>query len=129
MRGDLLTLVPEEAALLQSALETLERWAVARGYPLAPDLALIKRDLASYVASRAPGRVGATTRLERESVPHPGGERFVDTEEAALMLGLSSDALRKACRAGRFAGVARKSRGRWMILASVVEAEAAGKAA
>lgn len=125
---DLIGLVQEEAALVVAALERLEQLAAAGGGHLGMELARVKMELAAWVASRVEGRAGATTRPAGATEVHTAGEELITTEEAARMLGVSSDAVRKSCRAGRWAGAARKVRGAWLIEAEAVEAAAGGAA-
>jgi hypothetical protein len=60
-----------------------------------------KSILLGYLASSASGRVDATTRPLAEAVGDDHGE-LIDTEEAAEMLGLTTGAMRRACRDGRY---------------------------
>ncbi|CAN5407689.1 hypothetical protein BH09ACT7_BH09ACT7_05040 [soil metagenome] len=127
MRSDL-ALDDGEVAWFVSALEELERLSARQGRPLHASVGLRKRDLVSYLASRAPGRVDTTTR------PLPGlvteTDEEIDTTEAADLLGLTEGAVQKRCRpGGQFAGVARKHRGHWMIPVADVEAELGTKGA
>lgn len=124
---DLLGLTLEEAALVVAALEKLERLSAAGGGLLIVDLARLKMNLASWVASRVQSRADATTRPTQAPVVHSAGEGFVTCEEAAEMLGIAVDSARKACRTGRWRGTARKVRGRWML--PVEEVEGRGGAA
>lgn len=122
MRDELVyRLSASEAAALQVSLETLERFAAQRGCLLSRDVAVLKRDLAAFVG-RAARHVDATTRL-----PHGEGrqddddEQLIDTAEAARVLGITEDSVRKRCRTGIFMTAARQVRGRWMIPMSDVE--------
>lgn len=117
---DTLSLVPEEVAWFVSALDVLEALAAKLNQPVHPSVAPVKRDLARYLETRAPARADARTRGLLGMVAHDE----VMTDKAAARLGLTEDAVRLACRTGRFVGVARKQRGRWVIPAVVVEAEA-----
>lgn len=123
MQSDGLWLDVEDAAKLQSALEALETLAARSGYALGREVAVMKQGVAAFLG-RVAGRADATTRPPVTQIRDADGE-LIDVEEAARMLGLTADALRKACRTGRYASVARKVRGRWMIPAADVSAEGA----
>lgn len=118
MRDELVCrLTVEEAALLQVALETLERWSAAKGAALSGEVAMLKLNLATFVG-RAVGDVEATMRPDLARGPHD--EDFMDSKEAARVLGLTVGAVAKRCRTGVFGGVARRERGRWLIPAADV---------
>jgi hypothetical protein len=117
MRDDLLVLDPVEVAWFVSALEFLEKLAIRARMALPPAVAAQKSALTQHL-SRVGGRVDTTTRPITELDSHTE----IDASEAAERLGISADAMRKACRSGRFGGVARKHHGRWFIPLADIEA-------
>ncbi|CQD21608.1 Helix-turn-helix domain protein [Mycolicibacterium conceptionense] len=116
-----LVLEPSDAEALQIALERYERKVARDGARLSRQLARIKMDLAAFV-SRAGSRVDTTTRPAHGTGCDPDGELFIDTAEAAKMLGITEDAVRRRCRSGIFVNVAKRVRGRWMVPSADVEA-------
>lgn len=120
MREELVYRMPvEEAALVQASIEQLERVAVRQGSLVSRDLAVLKSDLAAFVG-RAAGRADTTMRPPS---PVDGDDVLIGTEEVARMTGTTEDAVRKACRKGRYANAAKKIRGRWYLPAVDVIAE------
>lgn len=124
---DQIGLAAHEVALVVAGLEKLERLAAAGGGGICRELALLKLDLSSWLASRVDGRVDATTRPAAAPVVHAASGEFIDTQEVAEMLGIAVDSARKACRTGRWRGIALKVHGRWML--PVEEVEGRGGAA
>lgn len=112
MRDEGLWLEPEEVAWFSAALETLTKYAGMARCSVPPSVPPMRVALESFLAGRAGSRLNATTRLLADLLADPDE---VDAAEAADRLGVTVDAVRKACRSGRFRGVARKHRGRWMI--------------
>lgn len=113
----------KEAALAQAACEEVERVAVRQGSLVSRDLAVLKNELAAFVG-RATGR--ADTAMRPPS-PASGDDVLVGTEEVARMTGTTEDAVRKACRHGRYRFAAKKIRGRWYLPAVDVLAELEGR--
>jgi hypothetical protein len=120
VRDDVLVLDAADAALLVAALERLERLAVHRGSPIEASVVRVKRELTQYL-TRVATRADARTRVPFGVA---GNDDFVDIATAAQRIGISEDALRLACRSGRFAGVAQRHNGRWQIPAADVAADA-----
>lgn len=118
MRDDGLWLDYNEVVWFAAALDEMARYAARAGSVLPPSVITVRAELHAFLSSRASGRGDATTRPLVELMADPDE---VDARNAAERLGLTPDAIRKACRAGRFKEVARKRRGRWMIPAEDVE--------
>ena len=123
MRDDLLVLGVEDAAWFLGTLRTLEQLAKRCKVTLPPTVAERRDALLTYLVGRAAGHADATTRPAALTAAHDGGREVIDTDEAANMLGITSGAMRKRCRSGRYMGVARKELGRWVIPKVDVEAE------
>lgn len=98
---------------MQAALEDLERRTLRDGVPLPMVYARMKSDMAEFVG-RVRGRGDTTTRPVSAAVLDAGDE-LLTVEEVASMAGITCDAVRKACRQGRFALAARKVCGAWRI--------------
>lgn len=113
MRGDFFCLDVREAAITQAAIEHVERDLIRDGVPLPLEYARLKGDLAEFVG-RVRSRADTTTRPVSAAVPDAGDE-LLTPEEVAELLGITTDAVRKAFRTGRFALAARKVRGQWQI--------------
>ena len=120
MRDDQLVLNAADVAWFVSALEFLEKLAIRARMGLPPSVAATKNVLAQHL-SRVGGRADATPRPVVSRVVDPEDE-WIDTATAAEHLGLTEEAVRKACRTGRFTGVARKHHGRWCIPQADIEA-------
>lgn len=122
LRDDLLVLSVEDATWFLGTLRTLEQLAKRCRVALSPTVAARREVLLSYLAGRATGHADATTRPVA-AMAVQDGEEVIDTDAAAKMLGITSGAMRKRCRSGRYMGVARKERGRWVISKVEVEVE------
>ncbi|ALI26566.1 hypothetical protein XA26_27260 [Mycolicibacterium fortuitum] len=117
---------PAEVVWFAAALDLLVKYSKRAGCVVPSSVPTVRSELQTFLDSRADSLADATTRPPRVAVLHPDGE-WIDVEEAAQMLGVSADAVRKSCRTGRFVGVARKWRGRWLVPAESLELHAGGK--
>lgn len=84
------------------------------GLPLPLEVARLKGDLAEYVG-RARGRADTTIRPDSGGMTDANEEQLLSVEEAAGLMGISADGIRKSCRRGKLALAARKIRGQWWI--------------
>ncbi|OBB33060.1 hypothetical protein A5792_11565 [Mycolicibacterium peregrinum] len=121
MRDDGLWLDADDVEFFAGALLLLDTWAKRLGYNTSQQTQSVRTRLTEFLESRAAGRADATVRPLSGVVADAG---VVDATEAAEHLGLTPDAVRKACRTGRFAGVAQKRLGRWTIPATELERSA-----
>jgi len=120
VREDGLWLEYREVVWFAGALDMLAKYAKRAGCAVPSSVISVRAHLDTYLGSRTHGRGDATTRPAAELLVHP---EDVDANEASERLGITADAVRKACRTGRFAAVARKQRGQWRLPAADVEAE------
>lgn len=120
MRDDVLVVGAEDATWLIAALAMLEQLVARAGHPPVPSLGEKRRVLAEFVG-RVDGHADATTRPGSGALAHDSDiDALLSTEEVSSMLNVTADAVRKACRTGRFAYVARRAGGRWWIPRSAV---------
>lgn len=120
MRDEGLWLDPTEVVWFAAALDHLVKYSKRAGCVVPPSVPRVRSELQTFLESHADSLADATTRPSSVSVLHPDGE-WIDTEEVARMLGVTAGAVRKACRQGRFAAIARRHRGRWWLPAAAVE--------
>ncbi|MFL0288803.1 hypothetical protein ACJH6H_26530 [Mycobacterium sp. SMC-21] len=117
MRSDGLWLDTEDVAFFAGALALLAELVKQRGQLIPPEVVEAQRKLNQFLKSRI-DVLGDTT------LRPPAGwlldADVVDVSAAAEQLGVTPDAVRKACRGGRFKRVAQKELGRWMIPAADV---------
>lgn len=112
-RDDVLVLDAVSAAWVLAGLELLEELVVRRGWALDASVPAVQTRLREFLG-RAAGRADTTKRPSAVPISDDG-RGYVDATRAGELLGISADAVRKACRGGRFQGVARKTRGQWLI--------------
>lgn len=125
MRDDVMVIDADDAIWLVAALSLLEELVKRRGHPPVVSLDEKKQTLTAFLR-RVDGRADTTMRPDSAALAHDSDiDVLLGTEEAAGVLGLSADAVRKACRSGRFAHLARRSGGRWWIPRSALAEVAA----
>lgn len=104
---------------LVAVLNMLTVTADRAGFTVPSSIPPVHQALQGFLDGRAGGSGGATTEPVVLALPDSDGQ-WIDAEEVARMLDVTVDAVRKSCRQGRFAIVARKHRGRWWIPADSV---------
>lgn len=120
MRSDGMWIDAAEVAWFAAALDTLVKFAGRAGCVVPPSVRPMREQLQTFLDGHAGGGVDATSGLSPGAVFDSDGQ-WIDAGEVADMLDLTASAVRKACRTGRFAGVARKHRGRWWIPTECVD--------
>lgn len=112
MRDDGLWLDADDVEFYAGVLTVLDTLLKRLGYNGSDQTRVVRSRLEAFLNGRADGHAAVTTRPPLAEVPDAD---HMDANEAAGQLGVTAGAVRKACRTGRFQGVARKQRGRWMI--------------